>query len=755
MDPNNHIAAAELGLRPIHLASLDGDLETVVVLASEDNVIDVLTEPQTGADWRLRETPIKLAALMGHLSLVEFFIDRRASLVHDNVRNDTHASSYAREDGLAEQRRDFYLRTIQIGRENLDAVNARKTIYQLLSSPGRRSVLNAMRGPRADLGYADYRLGKQGRNIVVYAPVYRIKTDITLQRNKTIGVITVKGQGDVLMAAHSGFRLGGDHDEKCLDTNQWNYIALHHIAALIKFKFPGNLHDNGARPVEDDAHRGRAHAGHVEVLLASWYSLEMARRVTGNQGASTDWLLARLHRVKPATTLGAARCAVIMIDHQPCATCLKFINRLYQYTGIYFAVLGSVGVGPTLATKDPRDHFRLDTFGDVFPVSDGEEEMDEGGDDEDEVEEVVPETPAVVRNPAGRARDTMADKPSAQPIINQPFPWMADPRRTPERDSNMDDIAHAAQVVMEQIARTGPTTPARPRMAWPVPGAGSSHRQRRANKDDPFTPSRRPENHLELLAEYKKKTPVWQWPGYEATVAQMRSEDLQRRLAAASAEATPCPEDANHHRPGVVGGDTSAGDEDMIIVDLDDSDDADAAAYSPDSGGRSTHQGMAVAAAAAAVKSRMSSREEEAAAPRSPLMDSKVFLYSSFVPIPRTRGDDEGPRMQQAPRPDFRMQTDDSGHDNSGADDEDEFCLIGPSSQRARVGDSSMEEEADEEMDMVSTPFPPAKTLSFTQWKYEPRAKHARANARGNAPEAPMFQPRPIPNFRGLHRLGR
>lgn len=112
-----------------------------------------------------------------------------------------------------------------------------------------------MRGPRADLGYPDYRLAKQGRDIVVYAPVLRIRSDIALDRSKTIGVITAsKGDGEVLMAAHSGYRLGGDRDtDKCLDTNQWNYIALHHIAALIGFVFPGNRHDNGAKRVDDDS----------------------------------------------------------------------------------------------------------------------------------------------------------------------------------------------------------------------------------------------------------------------------------------------------------------------------------------------------------------------------------------------------------------------------------------------------------------------------------------------------------------------
>lgn len=554
--------------------------------------------------------------------------------------------------------------------------------------------------------------------------------------------------------------------------------------------------------MEDDAHRGRAHAGHVEVLLASWYALEMTRRVTGaRRDAPLAWLLPRLRRVKAATTLGAARCAVVMIDHQPCLTCLKFINRLYQHTGVYFAVQGSVGVGPTLATKDPRDNLRLDTFGDVFPVSDGEGEEegedDEMGDDdeegdEEEVEEVVPETPAVARNATAQAGAGAGSKAVAIPP--QPFPWMADPRRprTPEQpldsdDDDDDDVAHAARVVMEQITHS---TPARPRMAWPIPGSAGvfGSRQPRTPRGgrggDILRPSRRPENHRELLADYKKKTPVWQWPGYEA-VAQLRSEDLRRRLAAA----TPCP-GGDGDEDGVPGMDMDVGmdpgaaavvdvgigggasDEDMIIVDPpDDSGSDDAAAYSPGSGSGGGDS-SAHPALSASINERVDGRDEGSSSPVSPLANSRVFLYSSFAPIPlplppppRARIDEGGPSnvlqtVEMVPRPDFRMQIDDVGADNDNdnegveeLEEDDDFYMIGPSSQRARLDDGSMEEEDadEEEVEMVSAHFPAPRPVSFSQWRYQPRARHGKANA----PEAPMFQPRPIPNFRGLHRLGR
>lgn len=383
-----------------------------------------------------------------------------------------------------------------------------------------------MKGPRADIGFPDYRLAKQGRDIVVYAPVLRVKTDITLDRNKTIGVITAKGDGNVLMAAHSGFRIAGDRDEKCLDTNKWNYIALHHIAALLKFHFPGNRHDNGNKPVEDE-HRGRAHAGHVEVLLAAWYALELTKKSSGNQDADLEWLLTQLHTLKRAT-LGHARSAVIMIDSQPCATCLKFINRLFQYTGLHFSVKGGVGIGPTLATKDKYNN-RYDTFGDVFEMSDGEDSTDSG----DSGDSGLQSPPTIVRaqDAIGGVRDTIEDDEERDDTLiqaqaaSEAFARVSNLRFSPildmDTNSDTDDVSPTTPLAVVAPSRA-PITPMRPRMQWPILEPAS---RTRIAIEDPFRdiPSRRPENHLELLAEYKKKTPVFDFPGYESVSPEYRA----------------------------------------------------------------------------------------------------------------------------------------------------------------------------------------------------------------------------------------
>ncbi|KAI1408814.1 hypothetical protein F5Y13DRAFT_182515 [Hypoxylon sp. FL1857] len=562
---------------------------------------------------------------MGHLDIVQFLIERGAALAHDGL----HASSYVGDEGLAARRRDFFLRTVRIGRENPDAFNTRKTIHDILSSPGRRSVFSAMRGHRADIGFPDFRLAKQGRDIVVYTPVLRVRTDITLDRSKTIGVITAKGNGDVLMAAHSGFRLGGDRGEKCLDTNKWNYIALHNIAALLKFYFPGNRHDNGNKPVEDDEHRGRAHAGHVEVLLAAWYALEMTKKSTGRHDADLEWLLTQLHTLKRAT-LGDARSATIMIDSQPCATCLKFINRLFQYTGLHFSVKGGVGVGPTLATKSKRHNVRFDTFGDVFELSDGE-------DSADSTDSGLQSPPTIVRaqEVTSNIKNTVEEREDRDDTFiqaqaaSEAFARVSKPRFSPIPDmdvnSDAEPVSPTTPPEVVPPSRVAPITPMRPRMQWPIPERGS--RSRMATVEDPFRdiPSRRPANHFELLAEYKKKTPVWDFPGYESVVPEYRPQPPTPRAAAAG------PYTTSVFAASPKEDTPTTAMEDTMIVDMTE-DNEDVGYPSPgSSSGATTLQNSMVE-----VNSRIHNSHNNDADTPSPPKRSRapaVFSYSCFAPI--------------------------------------------------------------------------------------------------------------------------
>ncbi|KAI0114807.1 hypothetical protein F4814DRAFT_293711 [Daldinia grandis] len=684
MEGNNYIVATDLGLKPIHLACLQGDFEGVIKLVSQsEGVIETTTEPKIGTEWGLCETPIKLATLMGHLDIVEFFIQKGVNLVSDGL----YASSYTKDEGFAMRRREFFLKTAKVGREHQDAHNTRKAIYDLLTSQGRRSVLKSMRGPRADIGFPDYKLAKQGGQIVVYAPVYRVKTDIPLDRSKTIGLITAKGNSEVLMTAHSGYKPGGGRDEKCLDTNRWNYIALHHIAALLKFHFPGNQRDNGNKPAEDE-HRGRAHAGHVEVLLAAWYALEMTRKSSGNLEASKDWLLANMHMLKHAT-LGNARSAVIMIDSQPCATCLKFINRIFQYTGIHFSVRGGIGIGPTLATKDKRSGARCDTFGDTFPESDGE--------DSAAVEDVA------------HGLDGVNVDATCQPFIGMSM----ERQKLPPIFNNDSDIIIPATNPATAMERAMPITPARPRMQWPMP----EHRSRFF--EDPFSdmPSRRPPNHFEILAEYKKKTPVYEFPGYEAIV----TDSHPRQQQPLAKPFVPPPE---NRRP------SSATEEDAVLVDV--ADDSDAIMYSSTSSENESALRRSVVNVGAGKKDSDSSSTTRPNEPN--------FSYSSFELI--TAGENGGILDEQ-------NQRDPGRYDNvhSESDDEDDYYYVPRQlCQRSRPADEdSLAKGQRKEREI--TPCPVSGLAKLQQWRYQPQPRGHHQLLQPWSREKQTIQPYIYPNI--------
>ncbi|KAI8966718.1 hypothetical protein F5Y11DRAFT_354092 [Daldinia sp. FL1419] len=668
MERNNYVMAADLGLKPIHIACLNGNFEAVLKLLSQSElVLETTTEPDIGTEWGLRETPIKLAALMGHLDIVEFFIQKGVSLVSDGL----YASSYAKDEGFAMRRREFFLKTAKVGREHPDAHNTRKAVYDILTSQGRRSVLDAMRGPRADLGYADYKLAKQGNQIVVYAPVYRVKTDIPLDRSKTIGVVTAKGNSEVLMTCHSGYKPGGDRDEKCLDTNRWNYIALHHIASLVGFQFPGNKHDNGHK-APDAEHRGRAHAGHCEVLLAAWYALEMTRKSSGNLEADNDWLLANMHMLKHAT-LGDARSAVIMIDSQPCGTCLKFINRMFQYTGIHFAVRGGIGIGPTLATKDERTGVRYDTFGDTFPESDGEE-------------------PSTVQNVAQGLGGIATPHAKCQPFVGMSM----------ERQQVLSDsIALTSPTVVRErptpITPTTPTTPITPirqKMQWPVP----EHRSRFF--EDPFSPdipSRRPPNHFEILAEYKKKTPVYEFPGYEAAIAECRRRQQQQLMDSS-------PSSLGDRRPN------RSVEEDAVLIDVA-ADDSDTLMYSS----VSSDDGSTLRQSAVNIEA-----EKKDGDSKTPRPSQSDFSYSSFEPIvPCTDGGIVKSIEDQKDTKHF------SNADAESDEEDDYYYVPRQLSQQSRPDNDGNPIKASQK-EINITPCPVSGLTKLQQWRYQPHPRAPR-----------------------------
>ncbi|KAI0143518.1 hypothetical protein GGR57DRAFT_507997 [Xylariaceae sp. FL1272] len=271
-----------------------------------------------------------------------------------------------------------------------------------------------------DLGHMCLKLAKKGKYIQVYAMVMEINTGVALHPSKTLGIITSRHNPTILMSAQSGWSTGPQRDALCLDTHEFNGLALNHLAAQLDFHFPGNQRDNGSqRPL--DEHRGRAHAGHVEVLLATWYAIHVARHSLGLVDETNVGVIKRLKELKDQR-LGNRRFAFINIDSEPCLTCLKFLNKLEQHTRLMFHVSGPNSVGPIIVRVDGGR--RDDRVEEVFPDSD----------DENDILRAVMKTPPV--------------QPTPEDVIEPP-------RQDPEPISSA--TSHARFL------------PRRPPSSWPMP----------------------------------------------------------------------------------------------------------------------------------------------------------------------------------------------------------------------------------------------------------------------------------------------
>lgn len=304
----------------------------------------------------------------------------------------------------------------------------------------------ALETPPGDLGYFQHSLAKKGKKIQVFVKLFEVEADARLDRGKTIGTITVRNGKDILMCAHSGYCSGTQPERLCLNTEKWNGLALNHLARQIGFRFPGTQRDSaGQRALAE--HRGRAHAGHVEVLLACWFVVEITRQECGFENKSEEWIITQLRRLKKLN-LGDKRNAFITIDSEPCRTCLQFLNTLTQFTGILFMVTGSRGIGPVQVRVEGQR--RQDVIGEVFIDSEGE------GDERMVGIESIPQKEAT------EAHST--DLPDSTP-------------------------SETTTPVVRNISR-------RPGSFW-------------KNKAQ-WTPK----DPDKLLSAYKKKTPVYEFPGY-------------------------------------------------------------------------------------------------------------------------------------------------------------------------------------------------------------------------------------------------
>lgn len=147
----------------------------------------------------------------------------------------------------------------------------------------------------------------------------------------------------------------------------------------------------------------------------------------GLENKPEEFIITQLRRLRKID-LGNRQTAYITIDSEPCLTCLQFLNRLFQYTGILFAVPGSQGIGPIKVRVEGRR--REDVVADVF--SDSGDEI--AGADSEPRDVVPPPEPAIAPVTEPTTEPTVEPVAAPRSVLRRPrsywkefaAPWIPD-----------------------------------------------------------------------------------------------------------------------------------------------------------------------------------------------------------------------------------------------------------------------------------------------------------------------------------------
>lgn len=279
-------------------------------------------------------------------------------------------------------------------------------------------------------------------------------------------------------------------DPRVLDREALNDIALNKVARIIGFRFSANFNDNGNRFALPH-HRGRVHAGHVEVQLTTWYVLEMANRLAtdpatapvGGSGSGSNgktWTTKqKLRNLKNRIArLGGDREAVLCLNAYPCASCLKFIQAVTSYTGVLFYVRGGFGVGPVAREKLGRNNAAIDQvqkeFEDLDAVTDPSDDDGLSSDSDSDLKSGV--IPSSVPRPAAATGAFRQDVfvPMTPDVINS-FNTAQEPIVIDD-DSAYEDEAEEENEEEQEEKHITPNTPSPQSAAFPsTPDHTASH----------------------------------------------------------------------------------------------------------------------------------------------------------------------------------------------------------------------------------------------------------------------------------------
>jgi hypothetical protein len=372
-------------LEEIHIITLQGDIEAMERLLSARGELVIKEQTAQG------ETPLMLAALMGHTEITGLLLKKGANrMVKNKFLCD--ALAYTTMSGLSIARREFFR---ELGfPEKCGAQHNRNIIAAVLATPSPVPPQHHFTHKGIETGPIFFR--RTSTDVETFLRIGHLsmpKQSRIDPRRKVVGYIHTQADLSPRAWSISGYSdICTDNKDinPMLNPKTWTTVAKRLFAPVIGFIFKPHKFDSGWQKTPLEKWKvGRFEASHVEVKLAAWYCCSLMKRLNfqtdwNSKTSITNCLLELQKR-----SLGDARYAVINITEKPCPSCANFLVQLEQFTGIKFRV----NPRRCLAMVPPQDTLRKSLLAHEVQVQneDGMAHLDGNGLDDMDVEPELPE----------------------------------------------------------------------------------------------------------------------------------------------------------------------------------------------------------------------------------------------------------------------------------------------------------------------------------------------------------------------------